>query len=47
MRHRNGLAPYHIAEKMGIATQVIKAWEAGKESPDPRQMRTLVALLGR
>jgi ribosome-binding protein aMBF1 (putative translation factor) len=45
-RHEKGLARFHIAVKMGIATRVVKAWEEGITRPDARQLKVLVAFLG-
>jgi ribosome-binding protein aMBF1 (putative translation factor) len=43
----HGMAPYHLAAKMGIATSLVKAWEAGTSRPDTRQMRALMGMLGK
>jgi len=45
-RREKRMARYHIAAKMGIATPLVGAWEAGTARPDTRQMRTLVKMLG-
>ena len=44
-RQERNVARYHIALKMGIATPLVGAWEAGTSRPDTQQMRTLVKLL--
>ena len=42
----HGMAPYHLAAKMGIATSVVNAWKDGLARPRNRQMREMVAILG-
>lgn len=46
IRHKNGLAKHHLAQKMGITSHLIAAWEAGSSRPDTRYIRILVAFLG-
>jgi len=41
-----GMAPYHLALKMGIATSVVNAWKDGLARPQNRQMREMVTILG-
>jgi ribosome-binding protein aMBF1 (putative translation factor) len=44
--HECGMAPYHLAAKMGIATSVVNAWKDGLARPQNRQMREMVTILG-
>ena len=41
-----GMASYHLAAKMGIATAVVNAWKDGLTRPQNRQTREMVAILG-
>jgi ribosome-binding protein aMBF1 (putative translation factor) len=41
-----GMAPHHLAAKMGIATSTVNAWTNGLVRPQSRQMREMVAILG-
>jgi ribosome-binding protein aMBF1 (putative translation factor) len=41
-----GMAPHHLAFKMGIATSTVNAWKSGLARPQNRQMREIVAILG-
>jgi ribosome-binding protein aMBF1 (putative translation factor) len=41
-----GIAPYHLATKMGIATATVNAWKNGLTRPQNRQMREMVMILG-
>jgi len=42
----HGMAPYHLAAKMGIATSVVDAWKDGFVRPQNWQMREMVTILG-
>jgi ribosome-binding protein aMBF1 (putative translation factor) len=42
----HGMAPYHLAFKMGIASSVVNAWTEGFSRPQNRQMREMVTILG-
>lgn len=42
----NGMSPFHLGAKMGIATSVVNAWKDGHTRPQNRQMREMVAILG-
>jgi hypothetical protein len=42
----NGMSPFHLAAKMGIATSMVNAWKNGLARPKSRQMREMVAILG-
>src|SRR5258707_228463 len=44
--HENGVSPFHLAAKMGIATSVVNAWKDGLARPQNRQMREMVTILG-
>ena len=39
------LMPYHVAEKMGIATELVLAWEGDISTPNEQQWHTLSKLL--
>ena len=41
----NGMSPFHLGTKMGIATLVVNAWKDGLARPQNRQMREMVAIL--
>jgi ribosome-binding protein aMBF1 (putative translation factor) len=41
-----GMAPHHLATKMGIATSMVNAWKNGLARPKSRQMREMVTILG-
>jgi ribosome-binding protein aMBF1 (putative translation factor) len=45
-RLEKGLAPYHLAEKMGIASALVKSWESGECEPDQRQRQMLCSVFG-
>jgi len=45
--HQHGMAPYHLASKMGIATTVIKGWMDRITPPGAVHIRELVAILGK
>ena len=45
-RQEKGLAPYHLAEKMGIASALVKSWESGEFEPDQRQRQKLCSVFG-
>ena len=40
-RQEKKLSPYHLAEKMGIATALVKSWERGEAKPDQMQRQIL------
>jgi ribosome-binding protein aMBF1 (putative translation factor) len=42
----NGMSPFHLAAKMGIATSMVNAWKDGLACPKNRQMREMVTILG-
>jgi hypothetical protein len=42
----HGMAPYHLAFKMGIAAAVISAWKEGTTRPKAFHIREMVAILG-
>jgi len=42
----NGMVPFHLGAKMGIATSVVNAWKDGLARPQNRQMREMVTILG-
>jgi ribosome-binding protein aMBF1 (putative translation factor) len=42
----NGMSPFHLGAKMGIATSVVNAWKDGLARPQNRQMREMVSILG-
>jgi len=42
----HGMAPYHLALKMGIATSDVNAWKDGLARPQNRQMREMMTILG-
>jgi hypothetical protein len=42
----NGMSPFHLGAKMGIATSEVNAWKDGLARPQNRQMRERVTLLG-
>jgi ribosome-binding protein aMBF1 (putative translation factor) len=45
-RQENRLSPYHLAEKMGIASALVKSWESGECEPDQRQRQMLCGIFG-
>jgi ribosome-binding protein aMBF1 (putative translation factor) len=45
--HERKMAPYHLAAKMGIASSVVHAWRDGAARPKARQIRDMVAILGK
>jgi DNA-binding transcriptional regulator YiaG len=44
-RYEQGLHPYQIGAKMGIAASLITAWEKGEEEPNEEQWKALSNLL--
>ena len=42
----NGMSPFHLGAKMGIATSLVNAWKDGLAGPQNRQMREMVAIFG-
>jgi len=36
----------HLAEKMGIATALVRAWETGTSQPDSQQLKFLTGFWG-
>jgi ribosome-binding protein aMBF1 (putative translation factor) len=42
----NGMSPFHLGAKMGIATSVVNAWKDGLARPQNRQLREMVTILG-
>ena len=42
----NGMSPFHLGAKMGIATSMVNAWKDGLARPQTRQMREMLAILG-
>lgn len=44
-RYENGLRPYQVAGKMGIAASLVSAWERGTQTPDEKQWQMLSTLL--
>jgi DNA-binding transcriptional regulator YiaG len=40
-RAAHNLARHHVAEKMGIASALVAAWEKGAEQPSGRQVEIL------
>jgi hypothetical protein len=42
----NGMSPFHLGTKMGIATLVVNAWKDGVARPQNRQMREMMTILG-
>jgi ribosome-binding protein aMBF1 (putative translation factor) len=42
----NGMSPFHLGAKMGIASSMVNAWKDGLARPQNRQMREMVAILG-
>jgi|ERR1039458_4169500 ribosome-binding protein aMBF1 (putative translation factor) len=45
-RHEKNLTSAHLATKMGIATNLIRSWEAGTSQPDKQQLKVLASLFG-
>jgi ribosome-binding protein aMBF1 (putative translation factor) len=45
-RIEQNLTHWHLAQKMGIASGLVKAWERGSRVPDANQMQCLAAALG-
>jgi DNA-binding transcriptional regulator YiaG len=46
-RIEKNLFPGHLAKKMGIATTLVRAWEAGAEEPDPKHLEIMATILGK
>ena len=44
--HEKGMAPYHLAFKMGIATTWVNAWKDGATRPKAHHIREMVGILG-
>jgi RadC-like JAB domain len=44
-RFENGLHPYQVADKIGVETALILAWENGTHMPDEKQWQMLSNLL--
>jgi ribosome-binding protein aMBF1 (putative translation factor) len=44
--HEKGMASFHFAAEMGIATAVVNAWKDGLTRPKASQVREMVSLLG-
>jgi len=45
--HEHGMAPYHLAFKMGIASSVVHAWKDGAAPPKAYHIREMVRILGK
>ena len=45
-RRAKNLTRYHLATRMGIATDLVRSWDAGASQPDNRQLKVLASLLG-
>jgi ribosome-binding protein aMBF1 (putative translation factor) len=45
--HEKGMAPHHLASKMGIAATVVNTWKDGLTRPKPSQVREMVTILGK
>ena len=45
--HEHGMAPYHLAAKMGIATAVVNGWKDGAVRPKACHIRAMVGILGK
>jgi hypothetical protein len=45
-RQEKSLSLYHLAEKMGIASALVKSWESGECEPDQRQRQMLCTIFG-
>ena len=45
-RMEKNLTPGHVAEKMGIATSLVRSWESCTREPDIHQIKFLAAILG-
>jgi ribosome-binding protein aMBF1 (putative translation factor) len=45
-RYEKNLTLWQLAQKMGIATSLVKAWEAGSYKPDVQQIMLLTKYLG-
>jgi len=45
--HETGMAPYHLAIKMGIATSLVNAWKNGTARPKAHHIRDMVVVLGK
>ncbi len=43
---RKNLTPGHLAEKMGIAATLVRAWEKGVEEPDKKQLEIMAKIFG-
>jgi DNA-binding transcriptional regulator YiaG len=45
-RIKKNLTPGHLAEKMGIASALVRAWEKGVEEPDKTQLEIMAKIFG-
>jgi ribosome-binding protein aMBF1 (putative translation factor) len=45
--HERKMAPYQLAEKMGIASSLVKAWKDGTVRPKACHVWEMVRLLGK
>ena len=45
-RIEKNLTPGHLAEKMGIATALVRAWEKGAAEPDKTQLEIMAKIFG-
>jgi ribosome-binding protein aMBF1 (putative translation factor) len=45
--HECGMAAYHLADKMGIATSLVNAWKGGTARPKACHVREMVGILGK
>ena len=45
-RIEKNLTPGHLAEKMGIATTLVRAWEEGVEEPDKKHLEIMAKIFG-
>jgi DNA-binding transcriptional regulator YiaG len=46
-RIEKNLTPGHLAEKMGIASALVRAWEKGAAEPEKTQLEILVGIFGK
>jgi len=45
-RYEKRLTVWQLAQKMGIATVTVRAWEGGSERPSDQQMEQMATILG-
>lgn|SRR6185437_8108073 len=45
--HEKGMAPYQLAEKMGIASVLVKTWKDGTVRPNAGHIREMITILGK